>query len=76
MRSVARTNQKPIDLDIYRAANLLIERYGKDASTHAAMSADAMMEKGDLDGYAVWKLIINAVDELEAKERPDSAKVH
>jgi hypothetical protein len=35
-----------------------------------------MMEKGDLDGYAVWKLIIMAVDELEAKERPGSAKVH
>jgi hypothetical protein len=39
------------DLDIFRAANLLIERYGEDASIHAAMSADAMMAKGDLDGY-------------------------
>jgi hypothetical protein len=37
------------------------------------MSADAMMEKGDLDGYAVWKLIMKAVDGLEAKERPGSA---
>ena len=40
------------DLDIYRAANLLIERYGEEASIHAAMSTDAMMEKDDLDGYA------------------------
>ena len=48
----------------------------KDASIHAAMSADAMMDKGDLDGYAVWKLIMKAVDELEAKERPGSAKLH
>ncbi len=60
-------------LDIYRAPNLLTERCGEDASTHAAMSADAMMEKGDLDGYAVWKLIMKAVDGLEAKERPGSA---
>ena len=64
------------DLDIHRAANLLIERYGEDASTHAAMSADAMMEKGDLDGYAVWKLIMKAVDDLDAKERSGSAKLH
>ena len=41
------------NLDIYRAANLLIERYGEDASIHASMRADAMMEKGDVDGYAV-----------------------
>ena len=62
-------------IGIHRAANLLIERYGEDASTHAVVSANAMMEKGDLDGYAVWKLIMKAVDELEAKERPGSAKL-
>jgi hypothetical protein len=66
----------PTDLDIYRAANLLIERYGEDAGIHAAMSADAMMAKGDLDGFAVWRLILKAVDELEANERPGSAKLH
>ncbi len=42
-------------LDIYRSANLLVKRHGEDASIHAAMRADAMLEKGDLDGYAVWK---------------------
>ena len=64
------------NLDIYRAANLLIERYGEDASIHASMSADAMMEKGDLDGFAVWRLIIKAVDELEANGPPASTKLH
>ena len=64
------------DLDIYRAANLLIERYGEDASIHAAMSADAMMEKGDLDGFAVWKLIIKAVDELLSAEQPNGITRH
>ena len=28
------------------------------------MPADAMLEKGDLDGYAVWKRILRAVGEL------------
>jgi hypothetical protein len=64
------------NIDIYRAANLLIERYGEDAPIHAAMSADKMMAKGDLDGFAVWRLILKAVDELEANERPGSATVH
>ncbi len=38
------------DLDIYRAANELIEQHGDDAAIHAAMKADAMLETGDLDG--------------------------
>ena len=41
------------DLDIYRSANVLVKRHGEDAPIGAAMRADAMLEKGDLDGYAV-----------------------
>ncbi len=37
------------DLDIYRTARLLIERHGSEAPVHAAMRADAMLEKGDLE---------------------------
>ncbi len=58
------------DLDIYRSANLLIKRHGEDALIHAAMKADAMLEKGDLDGCAVWKRILRAVEELLSKEPP------
>ena len=36
------------DLDIYRSAQALIKRHGEDAPIHAAMRADAMLEKGDL----------------------------
>ena len=39
------------DLDIYRAANLLVTQHGQDAPIQAAMRADAMLEAGDLDGY-------------------------
>ncbi len=38
------------DLDIYRSANVIIKQYGEDAPIHAAMRADAMLDKGDLDG--------------------------
>ena len=30
----------------------------------AARRADAMLEKGDLDGYAVWRRILQAIDEM------------
>ena len=43
------------DLDIYRSAQALIKQHGPDAPIHAAMLADAMLEVGDLDGYAAWK---------------------
>ena len=29
-----------------------------------------MLEVGDLDGYAAWKRILRAVEELLSKERP------
>ncbi len=31
--------------------------HGQDAPIQAAMRADAMLDKGDLDGYAAWKRI-------------------
>ena len=65
----------PSDLDIYRSANLLVKRHGEDAPIHAAMRADAMLEKGDLDGYAVWKRILRATkDPLRAATNPVSGR--
>ncbi len=63
------------DIDIYRVANLLVKHHGQDAPIHAAMRADAMLDKGDLDGYAAWKRIIKAVEELLSKERPAGVTV-
>ncbi len=63
------------DLDIYRSANVLVKRHGEDAPIHAAMRADAMLEKGDLDGYAVFQRIVKAAEELLSKERPSGVSV-
>jgi hypothetical protein len=63
------------DLDIYRSANVLVKQHGQDAPIEAAMRADAMLDNGDLDGYAVWKRVIKAVEELLSKKRPDGAAV-
>ncbi len=48
----------------------------KDAPIHAAMRADEMLEKGDLDGYAVWKRILRAVDELQGTVPKSGEVVH
>ncbi len=56
------------DLDIYRSANVLIRDHGEDAAIEAAMRADAMMDNGDLDGCAVWKRIVRAVEEIQRAE--------
>ena len=62
------------DLDIYRSAQVLIKHHGADAPIEAAMRADAMLDKGDLGGVAVWKRILRAVQELQrARPGPDVA---
>ncbi len=62
------------DIEIYRSANLLVKQHGEDAPIEAAMRADAMLNKGDLDGYAVWKRILKAVEKLQrAKPGPGEA---
>ena len=58
------------DIDIYRVANLLVKRHGTEAPVEAAMRADAMLDKGDLDGYAAWRRILRAVKKLQRK-RPE-----
>ncbi len=62
------------DLDLYRSANALMKRHGADAPIHAAMRADAMLDKGDLDGYAVWKRILRAVGALQETEPADGGE--
>ena len=58
------------DLDIYRSANVLVKQHGQDAPIHAAMNADAMLEKGGVVGYAVWKRVAKVAAELLSKGRP------
>ncbi len=63
-------------LDIYRAANLLVKQHGQDASIHAAMRADALLEAGDLEGCAVFKRVLRAVEELQRTEPGPTARLH
>ena len=64
------------DLYTYRSAQVLVKRHGQDAPIEASMRADAMLEAGDLDGYAVWKRILRAVEELQGTDPAPGTRVH
>jgi hypothetical protein len=54
------------DLDIWRAANLVIRQHRADAEIEAARRADLMLERGDRDGQLVWVRIRRAVADMQA----------
>ena len=46
--------------------SLALISHGNDAKVHAAMRADEFLERGDLDGAAIWRRVIVAIGELES----------
>jgi hypothetical protein len=54
------------DLDIWRAANLLIRQHGADAELEAGRLADLMVDRGDDEGRLVWARIRRAIEALQA----------
>ncbi len=64
------------DLDIYRAAAVLIKRYGEDAPIQAAMRADKLLDEGDMEGSALWRQILAAIEELLRQEPGEDEGVH
>ncbi len=64
------------DLDLYRAASVIIEQYGEDAPIHAAMRADATLKAGDPDGYAMWKRILRLIEALQGTAPKSGEAVH
>ena len=65
--TASRVNRPTVinDPDIFRAAKLLIDQRGPEAGDFAAGRADALLEEGDMDGAAVWRRILEAIDELQ-----------
>ncbi len=64
------------DIDIYRAANEFIKRFGKDATIQACMKADEMLERGSMDGRSTWLQIIRAIEELQSDKRSEGERLH
>ena len=64
------------NLDVYRSAHALIQQHGDTAAIEAAFRADAMLDKGDLDGAAVWRRIVAAVNEIQREEPKPGEQQH
>ena len=57
------------DIDIFRSAKLLIDKHGHDAQLRAIKRATKLLDAGSVDGYAVWKRIVEAIKDTE-RETP------
>jgi hypothetical protein len=52
------------EIDIWRAANLMLKRYGEKALDESAKRADELAAGEDYDGAATWRRITIAVAQL------------
>lgn len=53
------------DIDIYRSAKLLVDRYASGATIEAMKRADALAAQGDTAGKVVWLRILEAIEKLQ-----------
>ena len=54
----------PDDADIYNTAHSYIAEFGAHAPIHAAMKADDLFARGDLDGAQAYRVIVGAINEI------------
>ena len=60
-------------IDIYRAAKLVIDSHGEEASLYTAARSAVLAGEGDDEGAAIWRQITAAVEELQRERRPGEA---
>ena len=52
------------EIEIWRVANLMLTRYGDEATTEGVKRAEELAADGDLAGVATWLRVIDAVRQL------------
>ena len=58
------------DIDIWRSATQDNKRHDQSAGYYAASKVDELAEQGDMEGAAVWRRILKAVEQLLDTETP------
>ena len=58
------------EIDIWRAAQLMLKRYGDKALDESAARADELATFGDQDGATTWRRISDAVAQLANRMSP------
>jgi hypothetical protein len=70
-----RDRRLPLEILRLRLARLMIERYGADAVTQAAMQSSALLAKGDMEGRNAWLKVIAKIDLLQATKPAEGEQV-
>ena len=70
------SSQMVANVEVYRTASVLIREHAEDAALEAAQRADAMLEKGSVDGQRVWKWVLAAVKEIQREEPREGEAVN
>ena len=65
-QGLGRPNHMTSDLDIFRAATMIIDRYGDGATVEAKKRSDELAGQGDTEGKIVWLRILEAIEELQS----------
>jgi hypothetical protein len=58
------------EIDIWRAANLMLKRYGDKALEESAARADELAAAEDHNGSSTWRRITAAVEQLANNTPP------
>jgi len=58
------------EIDIWRAATLMLKRYGEKALEQSAKRAEELAAVGDDDGAVTWRRVADAVKQLENNTPP------
>jgi hypothetical protein len=64
------------DIDIWRLARQVIAAFDDCAEIHATTREHRLLELGDVDGAAVWRRVLEAIQTLKADKTPDGMVPH
>ena len=59
------------DLEIWQAANVLVQKHGDNATQEAEKHLAAVIARGDADGEAAWRSVLNVIPALLAMKPGD-----
>jgi hypothetical protein len=59
------------EVDVWRAAHLMVKIFDEDASTQAALRSDPALDAGDMKNHRLWLGVMHTVNELQRTKRLD-----
>ena len=63
-----------VGIDSYRAAKILIDKHGPEASSAAGQRMQDLLDAGDERGAGAWADILFAIGEMQRGPRPEEAR--